>query len=291
MNNLEHKINLHTHTIFCDGKNSAEEMVLAAIEKGFEVLGFSSHSLYPFARSWHIAPRDFQFYETEILRLKEAYKDKIKILLGYEGDYYPGVSIPSKKYYKSHGLNPDYLIGSVHYIVSKKGVYSVDNKTDTVRQNLIQLYGDGEHFESVNAKKAVCEYFAAEREMLKNADFEILGHPDLIRLRNTELHYFDEGESWYKKELKATVKAIKSAGIIVEINTGAIGRKLMDDVYPSEAFLELLYEEGIPICINADSHQTDTLDSAFDFAKQRAKKAGYRELVYPAGNTKFSVKL
>lgn len=273
--------NFHTHSKYCDGKNTAEEMVLSAIEKGFDTLGFSSHSLFPFARSWHIAPRDFQSYETEILRLKEAYKDKIKILLGYEGDYYPGVSIPSKKYYKSHGLNPDYLIGSVHYIVSKKGVYSVDNKTDTVRQNLIQLYGDGEHFESVNAKKAVCEYFDAEREMLKNADFEILGHPDLIRLRNTELHYFDEGESWYKKELKATVKAIKNAGVIVEINTGAIGRKLMNDSYPSEYFLSLLHEAGVPVCINSDSHAVDTLDAAFDHAIIKAKKTGYTELVYP----------
>ncbi len=274
-------INLHTHSTFCDGKNTPEEMVLAAIEKGFTTLGFSGHSLFPFARSWHIAPRDFQAYEAEIRRLKQVYNNKIEILLGYEADYYPRVSIPSKNYYKTHGLNPDYLIGSVHYIITDKGEYSVDNKTDEVRRKLIALYGDGEHFESVDAKKAVCEYFATEREMLKNADFDILGHPDLIRLRNQELHYFSENETWYKNELLATVKEIKKAGVVVEINTGAIGRKLMDDVYPSEFFLELLHSEGIPICINSDSHAVSTIDSAFDIAAFKAKKAGYTELIYP----------
>ena len=42
------KINLHSHTTFCDGKNSAEEMVVSAIDHGFDVFGFSGHSYTPF---------------------------------------------------------------------------------------------------------------------------------------------------------------------------------------------------------------------------------------------------
>ena len=38
------KGNLHTHTTYCDGNNSPEEMVLDAISAGFNVLGFSGHS-------------------------------------------------------------------------------------------------------------------------------------------------------------------------------------------------------------------------------------------------------
>ena len=37
------KQNLHTHTLYCDGKDSVEEMVRAAIDKGFTTLGFSGH--------------------------------------------------------------------------------------------------------------------------------------------------------------------------------------------------------------------------------------------------------
>lgn len=46
------KINLHSHTTFCDGKNSAEEMVVSAIDHGFDVFGFSGHSYTPFDESY-----------------------------------------------------------------------------------------------------------------------------------------------------------------------------------------------------------------------------------------------
>lgn len=36
--------NLHTHTTFCDGTNTAEEMIQAARELGMDSLGFSGHS-------------------------------------------------------------------------------------------------------------------------------------------------------------------------------------------------------------------------------------------------------
>ena len=98
------------------------------------------------------------------------------------------------------------------------------------------------------------------------------------------MNFFNPEESWYKEELKATAKAIASAGVITEINTGAIGRGIMDDTYPSEFFLELLFNEGVPVCINADAHTTAMLDCAFDRAASLAKKTGYTELVYP-GNT------
>lgn len=37
------KQNLHTHSIYCDGKDTIEAMALEAINKGFNVLGFSGH--------------------------------------------------------------------------------------------------------------------------------------------------------------------------------------------------------------------------------------------------------
>ena len=38
----------HVHTTFCDGKNTAEEMVKAAIALGMDEIGFSSHAHQPF---------------------------------------------------------------------------------------------------------------------------------------------------------------------------------------------------------------------------------------------------
>ena len=90
------KINLHTHCTFCDGKNTAEEMVLSAINKGFTVLGFSSHCIYPLTSDfyktpddeWHIPADKIQDYLKEISRLKEKYSNEImdamKAKFGYK---------------------------------------------------------------------------------------------------------------------------------------------------------------------------------------------------------------
>ena len=293
------KCNFHTHCTFCDGKATAEEMVLSAIEKGFDVLGFSSHCMHPlnpdfykpFDSVWHIPAENIKAYTQEIQRLKEKYAGKIKIYLGFEADYFEsdkyGSAIPSKANYTE--FNPDYLIGSVHFINTPGGYFTVDNKAEEVQKAIDMFYTDASG--KVNGKALVCDYFNAERNMLKAGKFEIMGHPDLIRLRNGALNYFDENESWFKEELKLTAKAAASAGVIAEINTGAIARGLMNDIYPCKQFLDYLYECGVPVCINSDAHKAEFLDASFDFAAQCAKKAGYDELSYPVQGKIIHIKL
>lgn len=77
-------VNLHTHTTFCDGKNSPEEMVLSAISKGFSVLGFSGHGYTSYDLSYCM--KDMGGYISTVNMLKEKYKDKIEIYLGVEED-------------------------------------------------------------------------------------------------------------------------------------------------------------------------------------------------------------
>ena len=285
------KANFHTHSTFCDGKNTAEEMVIAAIEKGFSTLGFSSHCMHPldpefykpFDNVWHIPAANIKSYAEEIRRLKEKYASQIQIFLGFEADYFEsdkcGKAIPHKESYAE--FSPDYLIGAVHFINTEKGFFTVDNKIDCVKKALEDFYTkpNGE----IDGKKAVCDYFAAERAMLQKGKFDIIAHPDLIRIRNGALNFFSEEESWYKDELKATAKEMAKAGIIAEINTGAIARGNMDDTYPSQYFLELMHDNDVPVCINSDAHTTNNLDCAFDRAAEKARRAGYKELIYPHG--------
>lgn len=287
---MTQKINLHTHSVFCDGKNTFEELIQSAINKGFTTLGFSSHSLYPGARSWHMPPEKFSEYAKTIIRLKEKYSDKINLQLGYEVDFFQA-SKPDIEFYKTKH-NADYIIGAVHYVETDNGFYSVDNSTDIVRNNLLRLYPSSilktkspdeseKLLPFVDGKAAVCEYFATERKMLQTCSFHILAHPDLIRKRNNELGFFVENEDWYIEELKATVKEIVKNGAIVEMNTGAIARGVMDDFYPSQLFLQMLYENNVPVCINSDCHNADFLDCAFDRGMEQAKKIGFKELSYP----------
>ena len=73
------KSNYHTHTNFCDGKSTAEEMVKSAIEKKFDIFGFSSHSAYPYKSSWHLNPEK-HFEYSNIIVLQHIVRQQKHIL-------------------------------------------------------------------------------------------------------------------------------------------------------------------------------------------------------------------
>ena len=273
------KTNYHMHTTFCDGKNTPEQMVQEAIARNFTTIGFSGHSMFPFSSDWHIPYRDHFAYAKEIGRLKEAYRDKIEILMGYECDYVAGVSCPTKEQYPDE-VKPDYLIGAVHYVPWNKGYYGVDTFFDQAREQIKNVFNG-------NVKRAVQEYFACEREMLSEGDFQILAHCDLIKIQNSKkapYPLFDENELWYRDSIRETVDAIAKSGVCVEINTGAMARGKLDVPYPSLEMLEMLHGKNVPITLSSDAHSTEHIDHAFDQAVELAKKAGYTEFMYFSGS-------
>ncbi len=262
--------NYHTHSTFCDGTNTLQEMAKAAFESGIQILGFSGHTAYPFASFWHIDTRNYDAYVYEVEQLKKEYSGKMEILLGVEAEYFPPISFCTKNIYEKYSL--DFMIGSVHYLsVQGKengGCFTVDGPASEF-YNGVQTYFCG------NGKKAIQAYYSAQRDMIQHGDFDIIGHIDLVRKRNAELKFFDENDSWYRDELKETAKVVGKSGKVVEINTGGMARANLKTPYPSPDFLKLLKAEDVPITINSDSHSVDSIISHFDSAIAEAKEAGY----------------
>lgn len=102
---------LHMHTTYCDGKDSAEAMVRSAIENGLAFAGISGHSFTPHDTTYCMSREGTEQYVEEILGLKEKYADSISLLLGTELDRYTDTD--TEPY--------DYFIGSVHYLFSEEG--------------------------------------------------------------------------------------------------------------------------------------------------------------------------
>ncbi len=103
---------LHMHTTYCDGKDSAEAMVLSAAENGLAFAGISGHAFTPHDQSYCMSREGTRKYIEEIRSLKQKYAGSITLLLGTELDRYSDID-----------LSPyDYYIGSVHYIFSKEGL-------------------------------------------------------------------------------------------------------------------------------------------------------------------------
>ena len=89
------KANYHTHTARCGhATGTDEDYVLAAIEQGFDELGFSDHVPWPYQDGYtHPSVRmrvdQMPGYLNSVRALAAQYKDKIHILTGFECEYFP----------------------------------------------------------------------------------------------------------------------------------------------------------------------------------------------------------
>ena len=251
------KTNYHTHTTWCDGKDTPEAVILAAIDKGFDAIGFSSHAMLPENDTlWLLTPEKAPRYAAEIRALARKYEGRIRVLCGVEADYVPGGAMPDRATYAA--IAPDYIIGSVHFVVAPDGArVCVDKSPESLADGIRDHFGG-----SVEAY--VHAYFAQVREMLRKFDFDIAGHLDLVRKFNVRHPYFDESAPWYLAELDMTADAVAASGKTAEVNTGAISRGWLDDAYPSAAFRERLRARGVKFILSADAHAADAIDCAFD---------------------------
>ena len=88
--------NLHIHSTYADGKNKPEEMVLEAIKRGFDSIGFSEHTYMHFSSyPYQLHIEDMPKYRDEVLSLKEKYKGQIDIFCGLEFEYFSLLTIIS----------------------------------------------------------------------------------------------------------------------------------------------------------------------------------------------------
>ena len=251
------KTNFHTHTTFCDGKDTPREMALAAIEKGFSALGFSGHAYFVLDATISMSLEQQKAYREEILRVKNEFKDKIEIYLGIEQDSWS----PKLDYAY------DYVIASVHNLL-QDGVYCpVDNNAALMLENLEKHFG-GDQDTYAEA------YFAEVVKLLdKIPEGDVIGHIDLITKYDEQLS-IRRSQRYFSMARRAVEHLVKY-GKPFEINTGAIGRGYRTAPYPSPELLSVIRKEGGRIMINSDCHNKDFLDCGFDLAVALAKDCGF----------------
>ena len=263
------KANYHTHCTYCDGKAEAETVVLAAIEQGFNVLGFSSHQPLD-GEEWTMLARAVPDYVKEIRALAEKYREKILILCGMERDFIATADIwPEKRW---ENLPLDFVIGSVHAVFppATNRMESVDGPVEEVAAMIEEGY-EG------NARRMVEDYYDLMALMVSRETIDFVGHLDVVKKQNKKLGFLNENESWYRKKVLGVLDVIARKGVPLEINTGGISRGATDDLYPSQPILRECFKRNIPILINSDAHDPEHLGFAFDRARDAALDAGYRE--------------
>lgn len=258
------KSNSHTHCQWCDGANTAEEMVQAAIALGFTDLGFSSHSPAPFDLRCP-GMVDEAGYRADIQKLKEKYADKLTILCGVEQDTFARVD--QNRY--------DYVITSVHYLplVPGQAPVAVDGSAEELQAAIAQRYGG-------NAMAMLQTYFDLVVQSVAETRPTIVGHFDLPKKFNSDGRLFDEESPAYRQmaleAFDAVLDIADGYGGMVEINTGAFARGLRTEFYPAPFLLRHGAQCGARFTVNSDSHATQTLNAGFERALPLLRETGNR---------------
>ncbi len=254
--------NIHTHTTFCDGKNTPEEMINAAIDAGMKTIGFSEHAGVTVTNRAGMAPRVVKEYKSELFRLREKYKGIIDVLTGIEHEAYSC----------ENSDDWDFVIGSLHFLEKEGELFPVDYSADILKSSVEKYYG-GDY------DALACDYYETFADYICRKKPSVVGHFDLITKYCEREGIFREKSDIYREAQMKALDKILSLGITFEVNTGAISRNLRTAPYPDDFVLREICKRGGEVVISSDAHRADTINYAFDIALEHVKNAGFNKIV------------
>ena len=256
------RTSVHTHTTFCDGENTPAEMAAAAKRAGLETLGFSVHAYVP-QEDFGLPPARMGEYCAEIHRLQSEYEGELEILCGIELD----TQTPPEQLEQAKKL--DYRIGSCHAVQDAAGRFWTVDDTPELFDACIREGFDGDPMAMARA------YYEQFVPWVGRLGPEIVGHLDLISKFNRGGRFFDEESPRYRSLCLDAVEGILRSDLVLEVNTGAIGRGWQDRPYPSAFLLRRIREVGGRVTVTADAHSAAGLTCWFDEALALLREIGF----------------
>jgi histidinol-phosphatase (PHP family) len=229
----------------------------AATAAGIAELGVSEH-IHRFQQSlgvwdhpyWREQARD------DIYAYCEFVRERTDLRLGLEVDFVPGREDRTQSLIESCEL--DYVVGSVHF--------------------LGDLAVDFDRFDIWTAapspEKVWRRYFETLAEAARSGMFDILAHPDLVKMWGGA-RPAPPGDP--RRYYEPALEAIADSGIAVEVSTAGL-RKPVGEIYPAPAFLAGALEAGAPVALSSDAHMPEQVGYAYDRALELLDGLGVREL-------------
>jgi histidinol-phosphatase (PHP family) len=74
----------------------------------------------------------------------------------------------------------------------------------------------------------------------------------------------------------------RQSGVIVEVSTAGL-RKPVGELYPAQAFLEVLCDAGVKATVGSDAHQVSEVGQDIEVAYRALASAGYLRAAFPVG--------
>lgn len=252
--------NLHTHTVFDDGKNTPMEMAQAALDAELTSLGFSGHSVLPFPNDWSLTEENLAAYIAAVRKTKAAFAGRLAVYSGLEWD------VLSEQ--GADGF--DYIIGSVHHIPVEGAHPSVDESPAATRDAIARYFRG-------SAARYAEAYFAQYEALAANPAVDIVGHFDVLTKFDERDDLLDGNDPAYRAAAMEALELLCRADKIFEVNTGAMSRGWRTAPYPSAALLRELKARSARVLVTSDAHSAAHVAHAFDGAEALLRSLGFRE--------------
>ena len=235
--------NYHTHTPRCQhARGAEEEYVLQALESGFDILGFSDHSAWPYKSDFVADMRmrldELDGYVQSVRELQNKYADRIRISLGMECEAFPGFYPWLREIREEKGF--DYFILGNHF----------DTNDET----------GGFHFDQCTSCAQIDRYMETTIAGMESGLFLYLAHPDYF------LHRYPAFDAEAKRVSRALCEAALRLGMPLEYNLAGHrrnpGARRQGYVgYTSREFWEVAAETGNQAIIGVDAHDPQDLNA------------------------------
>jgi histidinol-phosphatase (PHP family) len=228
----------------------------AARQAGVDELGVSEH-VYRFRQALDVWRHPF--WEEQATDDLDAYCEFVRttpLRLGIEADFVPGAEDRIANLLEAREF--DYVLGSVHFI----GDVAVDHPG----YDAWRAAGDPD---------AVWRrYFETLAEAVRSGLFDVLAHPDLVKVWGPERPGPERDRRFY---YEPAIEAVAEQGIAVEISTAGL-RKPVGEVYPARTFCELCVDAGARFSLSSDAHLPEHVGYEYDKAVELLRDLGVAEI-------------
>jgi histidinol-phosphatase (PHP family) len=229
---------------------NAERYREAASERGISELGVSEH-VYRFTQALEVwgHPLWREYAHDDLDAYCGFVRESTDLRLGIEADFVPGAEDRMANLLQARDF--DYVVGSVHFLR--------DHALDT---DDYSVWGTGRSPEEIWR-----EYFRTLGEAARSGLFDILAHPDLVKVWGPAHPDRPLPEGDLRRYYELAMDGIAESGIAVEVSTAGL-RKRAQEIYPAPAFLEMCLEAGAPVALSSDAHRPEDVGADYDQALQ-----------------------
>ena len=226
-------------------EENVDRYLAAAEEHGIDELGVSEH-VYRFTAALELWRHPY--WESQARDDLDAYCEFVRttpLRLGIEADFIRGAEDRTAALLEAHDF--DYVVGSVHFLGD-------DGAVDDRRYDVWESDGDPDRLWK--------RYFEWIAEAARSGLFDILAHPDLIKIWGDDRPLPERDPRHY---YEPAIEAIAESGIAVEVSTAGL-RKPVGEIYPARAFAEMCVEAGAAFALSSDAHAPDQVGFGYERA-------------------------